>query len=84
MDMGTRNLTSKRTSVVIFIVSFLIYSVITMTRNAFAASIAPVIAEGILPHTAAGIINAGFYLFNGMSESLDWQFMNTLRFMLIS
>ena len=68
MDMGTRNLTSKRTSVVIFIVSFLIYSVITMTRNAFAASIAPVIAEGILPHTAAGIINAGFYLFNGIGQ----------------
>lgn len=65
--MGEKT-SSRNMSIIVFFTSFLIYSVITMTRNAFAASIASVIEEGILPHTAAGIINAGFYLFNGIGQ----------------
>ncbi len=65
--MGEK-ISGRNMSIIVFITSFLIYSVITMTRNAFAASIASVIEEGLLPHTAAGIINAGFYLFNGIGQ----------------
>ena len=70
--MGEKT-SSRNMSIIVFITSFLIYSVITMSRNAFAASIASVIDEGLLPHTAAGVINAGFYLFNGIGQVASWR-----------
>lgn len=58
----------EKASWLIFIVSFLVYSVISMTKSAYSASIASIIEEGIFTKTQAGIINSGFYIFYGGTQ----------------
>ncbi len=71
MEMDLEKIEHKRTSRVsigIFIASFLIYSVISMTKSAYSASIASLLEEGVFTKTWAGTINAGFYLFYGLGQ----------------
>lgn len=66
-----RNLTAKeKASWSLFIVSFIIYSIIAMTKSAYAASIASIVGEGLFTKSAAGTINAGFYLCYGAAQLL--------------
>lgn len=52
----------------LFIVCWLVYAIISMTKSAFSASIASIIGEGLLTKAHAGIINACFYLFYGGTQ----------------
>lgn len=59
-----------RASWTLFIVCFIVYTIISMTKNAYSASIAAIIDEGIFNKSQAGIINSGFYLFYGGAQLL--------------
>lgn len=52
----------------IFITSFTVYAIISMTKNAYSASIASIVAENIFTKSQAGVINSGFYLFYGAGQ----------------
>lgn len=56
------------TSVLIFVTIFAVYSVISMTKSAYASAIASIIGEGIFNKSQAGTVNAGFYLLYGMGQ----------------
>lgn len=58
----------ERASRNLFVASFVIYTIISMTKGAYAASIASIIGEGIFNKSYAGMINAGFYLFYGAGQ----------------
>ena len=62
MDTDER-LGLRKTSWSIFIISFIIYAVISMTKSAYSASMASIIGEGIFETSSAGILNTGFYIF---------------------
>ena len=61
---------AEKASWLIFCAGFIVYAVISMTKSAYAASMAPIIKEGLFNKSSAGIINAGFYLFYGISQLL--------------
>lgn len=63
-------LSLKKASWSIFIVSFIIYVVISMTKSAYSASMASIIGEGIFTTSSAGIVNTGFYIFYGGGQLL--------------
>ena len=69
MDTDER-LGLRKTSWSIFIISFIIYAVISMTKSAYSASMASIIGEGIFETSSAGIINTGFYIFYGGGQLL--------------
>lgn len=61
-----RSLTKEaKASWTLFIVSWIVYAIICMTRSAFSSTIASITREHILNKADAGIINAFFYLFYG-------------------
>ncbi len=60
----------ERASWIIFIVSFIIYSVVSLTKSVYAASIASIVGEGIFTKAEAGTVNAGFYLLYGIGQIL--------------
>ncbi len=60
----------EKASWLIFIVTFIVYAVISMVKSAYAASMASIIGEGIFDKSQAGIVNAGFYLFYGGAQLL--------------
>ena len=60
----------EKVSWLIFISSFIIYAVISMTKSAYAASIASIVEEGIFSKSQAGVINSGFYVFYGGAQLL--------------
>ena len=66
LDIGKK----ETASVLIFVTSFIVYSVISMTKSAYASAIASIIGEGIFNKSQAGTINAGFYLLYGMGQLL--------------
>lgn len=52
----------------LFVVCWLVYAIVSMTKSAFSASIASIVSEGILNKADAGVINACFYLFYGGAQ----------------
>jgi sugar phosphate permease len=52
----------------LFIICWIVYAVISMSKNAFSASIASIVQEGLLNKADSGLINAGFYLFYGGAQ----------------
>ena len=65
MDTEGKSAHLKKASWSMFLVGFIIYSVISMTKSAYSASMASIINEGILKTSSAGIINTWFYIFYG-------------------
>lgn len=63
-----RDFSNESASQIIFIMAFIVYSLISMTKNAYSASIASIIAEGTFTKSSAGIVNAGFYLLYGIGQ----------------
>ncbi len=59
---------TKRASLILFITSWILYAVVSMTKSAYSASIASIIAEGVFDKSQAGIINASFYFFYGTAQ----------------
>lgn len=60
----------EKTSWILFITAWVIYAVVSMTKSAYAATMASIIGEGLFDKTAAGTVNASFYLFYGSAQLL--------------
>lgn len=58
----------EKSSWLLFLAAWIIYAVISMTKSAYAASMASIIEEGIFTKANSGIINASFYLFYGVTQ----------------
>ena len=59
---------AEKTSMILFVTAWLVYAIVSMTRNTYAAAIASIIGENIFDKTQAGTINASFYLFYGSMQ----------------
>lgn len=60
----------EKASLTLFAVCWLVYAIICMTKNAYSASIASIVGEGLFTKSHAGIINSGYYLFYGAAQLL--------------
>lgn len=54
----------------LFLVCWIVYAIVCMTKNAFGASMASIIGEGFLTKSLAGTINASYYVFYGGAQLL--------------
>ncbi len=70
---------TKRASLVLFIASWIIYAVVSMTKSAYSASIASIIAEGLFDKSQAGIINASFYFFYGTAQLVGAKLVDKIK-----
>jgi len=57
-------------SIILFILCWVVYSIISMTKTAFSSSISSIVADGILTNSDAGIISAAYYIFYGGAQLL--------------
>lgn len=75
-----KQITDKRhASIILFVASWIIYAVISMTKSAYSASIASIIAEGLFDKSQAGIINASFYLFYGTAQLVGVKLVDKIQ-----
>lgn len=70
---------TKRASLVLFIASWIIYAIVSMTKSAYSASIASIISEGIFNKSQAGVINASFYFFYGTAQLLGVKLVDKIQ-----
>lgn len=68
--MKTRFEKEEKASIMLFVVCWLAYAIISMTKNAFGASMASIVEEGLFTKSLAGIINSGYYVFYGAAQLL--------------
>ena len=68
----------EKASIVLFLACWLVYAIISMTKNAFGASIASIVGEGVFTRTQAGTINAGYYIFYGGAQLLLMKFVDKI------
>ncbi len=61
-------LKNEKTSHFLFISVWILYMVVCLTKNTYAAAIASIVDEGLFSKSAAGIINAAFYLIYGLAQ----------------
>ena len=55
----------EKASIMLLVACWLLYAIISMTKNAFGASMASIVGEGLFTKSLAGTINAGYYVFYG-------------------
>ncbi len=60
----------EKASLMLFAACWLMYAIVSMTKNAFGASIASIVGEGLFTKSLAGTINAGYYIFYGGAQLL--------------
>lgn len=60
----------EKASKILFLTCWLIYAIICMTKNAYSASIASIIQEGLFTKSEAGFINSAYYVFYGGAQLL--------------
>lgn len=60
--MKRRYLEDERLSLILFLVIWLLYTVIYMTKNCYSAAMADLVNEQVLTKSQTGAINAAFYL----------------------
>lgn len=60
--MVRKSLRDDKKSVILFILIFVVYALIYLTKNCFSAAMAPIVAEGIMTKSETGLIAAVFYL----------------------
>ncbi len=61
-------LKDEKTSQLLFVAIWIVYTTICLTKNTFSAAIAAIVSEGIFSKSATGVINAAFYLFYGGTQ----------------
>ncbi len=66
----------EKASWILFVAVFFAYSIASMARNGYAASIASVTAEGLFNKSQSGLINASFYIFYGAAQLLGIKFID--------
>jgi len=70
VNLKTKLKKEEKASLALFAVCWLVYAIICMTKNAYSASIASIVEEGLFTKSRAGIINSGYYLFYGAAQLL--------------
>ncbi len=60
----------EKASLLLFAACWFMYAIVSMTKNAFGASIASIVGEGLFTKSLAGTINAGYYIFYGGAQLL--------------
>lgn len=60
----------EKASYVLFVLCWLVYAIICMTKSAFSASVASIVGEGLFTKSLAGTINSGYYIFYGGAQLL--------------
>ncbi|MBR6729488.1 MAG: MFS transporter [Clostridia bacterium] len=60
--MERRYVEDEKQSVILFLVLWVLYAVVYMTKNCYSAAMATLVSEGVLTKTQTGTINASFYL----------------------
>ena len=70
---------TKRASLILFIASWIIYAVVSMTKSAYSASIASIISEGVFNKSQAGVINASFYFFYGTAQLVGAKLVDKIK-----
>ena len=68
--MKTALSTEQKMSRTLFVVCWIVYAIVSMTKNAYGASMASIIGEGYLTKSLAGTINASYYIFYGTAQLL--------------
>lgn len=58
----------EKASFTLFAACWLVYAIICMTKNAYSASIASIVGEGLFSKSEAGLINSGYYVFYGAAQ----------------
>lgn len=74
----SENSVAKKASWTLFWLCWICYAIISMTRNAYSASIAAIIDEGIFTKSQAGLINSGFYLLYGAAQLFCGKLLDTV------
>lgn len=60
----------QKTSRTLFVVCWIVYAIVCMTKNAYSASMVSIIGEGFLTKSLAGTVNASYYVFYGGAQFL--------------
>lgn len=60
----------EKASLLLFVACWFMYAIVSMTKNAFGASMASIVGEGLFSKSLAGTINAGYYIFYGGAQLL--------------
>lgn len=60
----------EKASLLLFAACWFMYAIVSMTKNAFGASMASIVGEGLFSKSLAGTINAGYYIFYGGAQLL--------------
>jgi len=63
-----KNAREEQASKTLFWACWIIYAIICMTKNAYSASIASIIEEGMFTKSEAGLINSAYYVFYGGAQ----------------
>ncbi len=58
----------EKASLLLFAACWVMYAIVSMTKNAFGASISSIVEEGLFSKSLAGTINAGYYIFYGGAQ----------------
>ena len=61
--MKIKHLESKPLSILLFIIIFIVFSVVYMTKNMFSSAMATIVEEGIMTKAQTGLISGVFWLF---------------------
>ena len=78
MTAFRNNSAKEKASKLFFLICFVIYAIVSMTKSAYAAAIASIIGEGLFTKSSAGIINAGFYLFYATGQLVGVKFVDKI------
>ena len=69
--MGVKNVkikTKEDASIILFVLCWIVYAIVSMTKTAFSSSIASIVEEGILTKSLAGMVSAVYYVFYGGAQ----------------
>ena len=68
--MNSLQTKEQKASRALFVVCWIVYAIVCMTKNAYSASMVSIIDEGFLTKSLAGTINAAYYIFYGGAQLL--------------
>lgn len=60
--MYRKHLTDEKLSTILFILIFVLYILVVMTKNCYSAAMAAIVHEGVMTKSQTGLINAVFYM----------------------
>lgn len=81
MLMSTKRINptkEEKASWFLFIIAWIVYAIVSMTKSAYNASMASIIGEGLFDKTQAGTISASFYLLYGSAQLLGAKILDKI------